>query len=225
MSYLKTLAAPKTWDIERKNRKYTVNPNSGKHSLDSSLPLRVLLRDIIGIAETRKEVRKILNDSEVLVDRVRETDDKTPVGIFDTVSFPEVDKYYRVILKEGRLDLVEISEEESKKKFCKVEDKTNVKDGKLQVNLSDGQNIIYDDEVRVGDGVLLSLPSKEINERIPFEEGSYVYAVDGKFKGKHGEIKELTFSEAIFENDDEEVKTLQKYLIPIGDEEAEISIE
>ena len=57
---LKRKPAPRFWPIHRKELPWVVKPSSGSHSLQNCLPLTLVLRDILGIAQTRKEGKLIL---------------------------------------------------------------------------------------------------------------------------------------------------------------------
>src|SRR3989344_2156643 len=59
MSKLKRLASPKFWPIERKKKRYVVKPKPGPHSLEKSLPLGIIIRDVLHYAEN-KNVEKVI---------------------------------------------------------------------------------------------------------------------------------------------------------------------
>lgn len=58
--HLKRLFAPKTWDIKRRGIKFIAKPIPGAHKISMSLPLNVILRDILKYANTNKEVKLML---------------------------------------------------------------------------------------------------------------------------------------------------------------------
>ena len=138
---LKRKPAPRFWPIHRKELPWIVKPSSGSHSLQSCLPLTLVLRDILGVAQTRKEAKMILSEGKVLVDgKIRRKDD-FPVGLMDVISMPDADKYYRVMPSHKGLVLNPISKEEANFKLLRVEDKTTVKNG-VQIALHDGSNML-----------------------------------------------------------------------------------
>jgi small subunit ribosomal protein S4e len=94
---LKRKPAPRFWPIHRKEDPWVVKPSSGPHSLDKCLPLTLVLRDILGVAETRKEAQTILNQGKVLVDGKIQLKDDFPVGLMDVISIPDADQYYRLM--------------------------------------------------------------------------------------------------------------------------------
>ena len=148
---------------ESKHIHITANP--GAHALDSGLPLGILLRDNLGLASTMGEVKKLLNNKEVLVDGKRRRDHGFLVGLFDVLSIPESKKYYRMVLdKKGRLALKEISAQESSVKLEKVVGKTMLSSGKIQFNLHDGRNMVSTTAANVGDSFLVMLPEAKLKK-------------------------------------------------------------
>jgi ribosomal protein S4E len=65
---LKRKPAPRFWPIHRKEFTWVVKPSPGPHSLQNCLPLAIVLRDILGFAQTRKEAKSIVSQGKVYVD-------------------------------------------------------------------------------------------------------------------------------------------------------------
>ncbi|MEM4733906.1 MAG: S4 domain-containing protein, partial [Candidatus Bathyarchaeia archaeon] len=126
---LKRKVAPSFWPIHKKEFYWAVRPSAGPHSLEKCLPLAVVLRDILGVAENRKEAKSILAQGKVYVDgKIRRSDD-FPVGLMDVIAIPELDKFFRLLPSHKGLILNPISKEEASFKLFRVEDKTLVKNG------------------------------------------------------------------------------------------------
>lgn len=194
------MSASRSWKIERKMHRWTVKPEPGPHS-KNAIPLLLLVRDILHLADNSGEVKRILNESNVRVDGRVRRDHKFPIGMFDVISIPLIGKYFIALPdKEERISFKEIKEEESRTKLCKVKDKTTVKGGKIQLNLHDGKNILLDQftnekDVKTGDSILVSLPTSKgerikIVDRFLYAEGSRAIVGAGKHMGEIGEIKE-----------------------------------
>ena len=64
MAHLKRQKIPKTWPIYRKGTKYIAMPT---HNISNSIPLLVILRDILKIAKNRKEVKRAINSRFLLL--------------------------------------------------------------------------------------------------------------------------------------------------------------
>lgn len=94
---LKRKPAPRFWPIHRKEFQWIVRPSPGPHSLEKCLPLSLVLRDIIGVAETRKEAKIIVSQGKVYVDEKVRRKDSFPVGLMDVISMPDMNKFYRVM--------------------------------------------------------------------------------------------------------------------------------
>jgi small subunit ribosomal protein S4e len=196
--------APRFWSIHRKELPWIVKPSSGPHSLQSCLPLTIVLRDMLGVAQTRKEVKMILSEGKVQVNgKIRRKDD-FPVGLMDVVSMPEVGKFYRVMPSHKGLVLNSISKKEAGFKLARVEDKSVVKGG-VQIALHDGSNIY----VKVADPknpqvvaydtfdvLKITYPEKQVILSLKTKEGNLAVITGGKNIGKLGKIVEIEKTEA-----------------------------
>ena len=201
---LKRKPAPAFWPIHRKELPWVAKPSSGPHSLEKCLPLTLVLRDILGVAQTRKEGKLILAQGKVIVDgKVRKKDD-FPVGLMDVISLPDVDKYYRVMPSHKGLVLTPISKEQSKTKLVRVEDKSTVHNG-VQIALHDGTNILikvadpkHPQEVKYEtfDILKVTYPEKQVVQSLKTKEGNLAIITGGKNIGKQGKIVEIEKTEA-----------------------------
>ena len=201
---LKRKPAPRFWPIHRKELPWILKPSSGSHSLESCLPLTLVLRDMLGVAQTRKESKMILSGGKVLVDgRVVKKDD-FPVGLMDVVSMPDADKYYRVMPSHKGLILNPISKEEASFKLVRVENKVTVSGG-VQVALHDGTNML----VKVADPknpaevtyetfdiLKVNYADKQVASTLKTKEGNLAIITGGKNIGKQGKIVEIEKTEA-----------------------------
>ena len=94
---LKRKPAPRFWPIHRKEMPWIVKPSSGSHSLQNCLPLTLVLRDILGVAQTRRESKMILSQGKVQVNSKVMKKDDFPVGLMDVISMSDAGKYYRLM--------------------------------------------------------------------------------------------------------------------------------
>jgi small subunit ribosomal protein S4e len=193
---LKRLLSPKFWKLSKKEYKWVVSPKPGPHPKFYSIPLQVVVKEILGLVETGKEAKTIIRSGEILVDGIARKDHGYPAGLFDVIAIPKIKKYYRIVpklclKKENELEVIEIPESESKKKICKILNKTMVS-GKIQLNLSDGKNILTaEKKYKTGDTVLLEVPSLKILDHIPLAAGNIGIVSKGKSEGKIGKIKSI----------------------------------
>ena len=217
--HLARLAAPKTWQIDRKGTVFITKPVSGPHGLQSGMPINVILKEMLKYAATTREVKKILNTNEVKVDGTARKDFRFPVGIFDTLEFPSINEQFRIILnKSGKLDLVKIKKEEASVKPSKIVGKTMAK-GKLQLNLYDGKNILVSGgNYTVGDSVLLSLPDQKITKHLKLDKKSSIFLVGGKHTGEIGHVEDIIQNKIIYKDSSGNlVETLKKYAFVVGE--------
>ena len=188
----KRISAPRSWSVARKEHFWTVKPRPGPHPKDRSLPLLLLVRDILKLADNAREARKILTEGNIVVNGKVRRDYKFPVGLFDVISIPKLNEHYVMLMdRRGVLTLVPIKEEEAKMKLCRVENKTTLKGGKIQINLHDGRNLLDDSlHVKTHDSLLISLENGEVLKVLPYEEGSKVVVFGGKHTAQIGELVE-----------------------------------
>lgn len=189
MTHLKRQQVPKSWPIHRKGTAYVVRANS---NMENGIPLLVVLRDILKVAQNRKEVKKAIYDKSILVNAKLARDDKNSVLLFDTLTLVPSKKSFRVGLSEkGKFILNEIKESESLKKVSKVVDKKTLKGKKVQLNLSDGRNYLSNMKCNVGDSVVINLKDKKIEKCLEFNEKSNAFVFAGKHSGEEGIIEKI----------------------------------
>lgn len=225
--HLKAYFAPRSWKIERKGKKYIAKPSPGTHKTEHSMPLSVILRDVLKYATTKREVRHILNKKNVLVDNVVRTDYRFPMGLFDVLSLKEIDENFRVVLdKKGKISIIKIGQEDSKIKPYKIIGKRKVK-GRVQLNFSGGKNILAEeDKYKVGDSVLLDLEKNgKVLEFLPLSKNMVVYLTGGKHIGQTGKVQEIMGKRILYKAEDgEEIETLKEYAFPIGKDKPLIGV-
>jgi small subunit ribosomal protein S4e len=201
---LKRNPAPSFWPIRRKEFIWVTKPSSGPHSLKNCFPLTLVLRDILGVAKTKKEASKILSEGKVVVDGKTRRKTDFPVGLMDVVSIADMNKFFRLIPSHKGLVLNTVSKKEADFKLCRVEDKNTVPKG-VQIALHDGSNIL----IKVADPknppeviyetfdvLKLSLPDKQVLDCIKTKEGNLAVITGGKNIGKQGRIVEIEKTEA-----------------------------
>ncbi len=181
--HMKRLAVPRSWPIKKKLHVWVTKQSPGAHSIDESMPAVVVLRDMLGVCDTAKEAKRIVGNREVLVDGKALKDPRAPIGLMDVVSIPKMNANWRMLLTDkGKLTLVPIEESEAGWKLCRIEDKTLVKGGKVQLNFHDGRNILLDkDDYKTGDVLKVSFDGQKIVEAYPLSSGASALI----FKGVH----------------------------------------
>lgn len=218
-NHLKRIAAPKTWYIGRKESKFITRPMPGPHALHHAMALSVALRELLRVAKSAKESKKIIQHKDVFVDKRKRKDEKYPVGIMDIVEFPQLEEQYRILLdRKGRLTSVKADVKEAATKLARIESKTKISGGKTQLNLLDGRNIIVDkDPYSTGDTLQLSLPDQKILDHFKPEKGALLMLIGGKHSGKIAAIEEVSKDKIIIKvAKNQTMETLKKHAFVIG---------
>jgi len=184
--HLKRNSMPRTWPLKRKGTKYVAIPSSG---LSKSIPLVVVLRDILDLAKTRREAKKLINQKKVKVNLKIVRDENFPLSLFDILSLEN--KNLKLILENKKFNIIEVKGKETEEKIVKVIGKKVLKGNKIQVNLSDGRNYLTKEKIKTGDSVVLNFKENKISEILPFKDNSKVVFIAGKHLGETGTIDKI----------------------------------
>lgn len=224
--HLKSVATPRTWSVPRKETVFITRPYPGAHPMLYSMPLNVVMKELIKCAQTTKEVRYILKTKQVLVDGVRRQEYKMPVGLMDVVSLSGINEYYRIVLdNRGKIIAVSISKEEAVQKPCRVAGKTLVGKDKFQLNLSGGRNLLVPKaDYAVGDTLLLTLPQQEIKQHLKLEKGMLVYLIGGKHIGETGTVEEIADGKIRVKTGSATYETSKQYAFVVGKEKSLVTL-
>lgn len=220
----KRLSVPKSWPVERKTEVFTVKAGAGPHG-EEGVPLVVLLRDVLGYVDSKKEARYALSEDSILINGEPINDEQRPIGIFDIIAFPGREEYYRVFPDEGgRLALTEIDAESADSRLGKIDGKQQIPGGDTQLTLHDGTNVLIDeDDYNAKDSIVVDNDDKSIVAHFPYEEGALVTAIRGNHGGKIGEIVEIEVAQSsgsnivTVETDDGAFETVEEYVVVIDE--------
>lgn len=220
--HLRRYAVPRAVKLPRKSLPWAVKPGPGPHPSDRSLPLALLLRDILGLTSTLSETKKVLAGRKVLVDGRVRADHRFPVGLMDLVSLPSMGTSFVISVdRNGRL--VPLPTKDASSKLCRVTGKRTVKGGKIQLSLHDGKTVVGDyGEVRVGDSLRISLPEYRVLERIPLQPGVWALITGGKNVGRTGRIARVEGKGVELEENGEKFQAPPEYVFPVGEKPLEV---
>ncbi len=200
--YTKRETVSKSWPVPRKGTKYIVVPS---HSKKSGIPVLLILRDLLGLVKTRRELEKLILEKKVLINNRIIFNANHSLLLFDTISLPTIKKYYLLTYSSsGKMIVNEINESESKEKVSKVINKKIIKGKKIQLNFQDGRNIISKENVKIGDSVLINFDKKSIEKVLPIKEKSKILVIKGKHIGKIGLITKIDGKELHVKIDDKD---------------------
>jgi small subunit ribosomal protein S4e len=178
---------PTSWPLPRKEkRKRFISVPS--HSYNKGISLLFILRDILKIARTRKEVRYMTLNGFVKVNNKIRKDEDFPLGVLDVISLEKSSKNYRLEIVNKKFVLKEVSDKEASKKIVKISGKKVLSSKSIQMNLSDGQNILTKEKFSVGDSVVLNTKENKVDKILPLKEGAKIEVVAGKHAGEKGKL-------------------------------------
>ncbi len=200
--HLKTLAAPKFWPVRNRAGVFTVKPSPGPHPIHRCIPLLILVRDVLGYAKTGKEARKLIAEGHFKVDGRIRRNYKYPVGFMDVLEVVDTGEIYRILpYPRTFFTLHPIDRNEAGFKLGRIEDKSTVKGGHIQLHLHDGRNVL----IRVSDPtnpveakpyktlgtVKISIPEQRLLDYAPLEIGSLVIVFGGRNVGRVGRVVDI----------------------------------
>ncbi|MDP3918908.1 MAG: 30S ribosomal protein S4e [Nanoarchaeota archaeon] len=217
-NHLLRLNAPKSWPIGRKGIVYIRRPNAGAHSLQNSIPLSLVLTNLLDYVRTRKEVKKILYEGKIIVNNKVRKDPSFPVGIMDIVSIPSLNETHRVIYNtKGKFAIIPV-EKENAIRLVKLVNKTILGKDKVQLNFFDGTNIIIaKNNYKVEDTLFINMKDKTVQKHLRLEKGAVVYLTGGKKIGEQGVLEEIKEDKIIVKINESLFETARRYAFVIGD--------
>ena len=191
--HMKRLAAPRSWPLKRKVSIWVTKQSAGAHSIEDSMSAVTVLRDMVGACDTAREAKRIIGNREMFVDGKAVKNPKAPVGFMDVITIPKMNLAYRMLLTDkGKLTLVPIDEAEAAWELCKIENKTVVKGGKIQLNLSGGRNIVLDkNDYKCRDSLKVAFDGQQVMDHYPLQDGSVVFIKEGSQAGAVKTVKSL----------------------------------
>jgi small subunit ribosomal protein S4e len=236
--HLKRLPAPKYWPIKRKTGKFTTRVIPGPHAREQCLTLTLVLREVLGYAENMREVKAILSSGQIKVDGHVRKDPRFPVGLMDVIDITTSGERYRLVPKKrGGLRLVKIDDKEAAFKLCKVESKTMVKGGKVQLGLHDGRSLLLPEgekptKYKTLDTLKISIPEQKILDSVNLEKGVYAVVSQGRNIGNEGKVIAIdkrvgTHASTVTMEDPEgnRFQTALEYVFVVGKSKPEVSLQ
>ena len=237
---LKRESSPSFWPIHRKEATWAPMTRPGPHPRARSIPLNVILRDMMKWVDGGKQASRIIHDSKVKIDGLTRKDHRRAIGLMDIVQVQGITQAYRLLPKPARgLSLLPIRAEETGYKLCKITGKNTLAGGKIQLSLHDGRNLLldgktannYEKGLHVGGALQIALPSQRVISYVAFQEGNLGLVIDGRNEGLYGRIATISPGTesrpriARLETTGESFETPSEYIIPIGTDKPLLSLE
>jgi small subunit ribosomal protein S4e len=157
----------------------------------------LIVRDILGLARTRRETKTIVSQGKIKVDGKVQLEELFPIGLMDVISIPEMKKAYRLLPSRRGLILHPIGKTETMFKLCRIKGKNILKGGRIQLNLHDGRNIRVqvedprkpkEDIFQTLDVLKISVPGQEVTAHLKLATDMHAIIIGGKNVGKFGKI-------------------------------------
>jgi small subunit ribosomal protein S4e len=216
-SHMKRLNAPRYFAIHRKEHKYTIKQNPGRHTLAKSIALTLMIEKV-GLAPTRAESNRAIREGLASVNGKKIMDPKYPVGLNDSISIgPE--HFMIKINEKGQIHILK-NEKHAAKQLYKVVGKYKYAGNKIMLRLHDGNAVNGTNDANVDDSVLIS--DGKISKVVKFHSGSKCEIIDGVHVGKAGTIKEVNAgnmhrskSVLVEQHNGEKFETLAKNIIVV----------
>jgi len=215
--HIKRKPAPKNWPIKRKEKTWTICTKPGPHGREDSLPLGLVLRDILKIAEKSCEYERMLKQKKVLVDGKAVKELAYPVGMMDLITLTDSKTTYRMLpTKKG---VRPIESKDTGKKLLRITGITSINKEKFQYNFHDGRNLLLDKKkYGMNDVVEYSLKDHKITAHHQFKEGADAIITNGAKMGNTGKIEKIKILETpwantvIVKNGDDTYETIFDYV-------------
>ncbi len=230
---VKRTTVPAFWQIARKDKRFVVRTSPGPHPKSYSYPLLVVLRDILGLAKTRREALSVLNEGKIKVDGRVVKSEAFPVGLMDVINLVDVGQCYRMVPSFGRLVPVEIAEKEKDLKLCMVKSKKTGKGAKIGYGLHDGRLIFPEAEVDIkpGDGCIIKVPTQEFQGSFRLNKGSLALLIRGERSGEVATVEDVkpgTYQRGAIATirfaDGTTSELTTSVLLPLGKQQPEITV-
>jgi small subunit ribosomal protein S4e len=188
---VKRQLAPTFWAIKRKEGQFVMRVNPGPHPRIRAYPLGMVLRDVLKVASTGHEVDRILKAGKVKVDGIIRHEPNFAIGLMDVVELAMGQAYRMVPKNSVSLSPIAIEEAEKGLKLIKITSKTTIRGKKIQYGFHDSKTIISDQNLKVGDTCVISLPEVKITDHIAFDKGSIGIIITGENAGAVGKIEDI----------------------------------
>jgi len=177
------------WPVPKKGTKYLA---VASHNQENSIPLVVVMRDLLKLVKNKKELKRALNEKQIKINNKEIREVNYPVSIFDVISLVNSKKNYKAVLSDKKkMVFNEISEKDAETRIYKIIGKKMLPKKIIQLNLMDGRNIISKEKADTGDSVLFNFKENKIVKIIPLEKGKKAFIIKGKHAGNEGKIDEI----------------------------------
>lgn len=136
----------------------------------------------------------------------------------DVISVPSIHENYRLFYDtKGKFKLLALKEDEKDVRLVQIKNKTIIAGKKIQLNNSDGTNLILDKaDYHTGDTLVLSLTDGKVKEHIVLKKGARIYIIGGTKRGVVGTLEDTKENNIIVKTSEGNFETAKRYAFAIG---------
>jgi small subunit ribosomal protein S4e len=214
---LKRQLAPRFWQVNRKSPRFILNTMPGPHTRKLSYPIGVVLRDLLHVCSSIREVKRSLNKGLITVDGKMIHHPNFPVGLMDTVEIKPSKEFYRFVPSNGHPLLpIKINANEKNLKLGKIKSKVSSKKKSYQYCIHDGRTFLSEEAYNVNDTCLVELPKFSIKNHVQLKEGCSVIVTRGENAGNIGKVEGIK---------DGSFSLPKRVLVSIGEKTVELPVD
>lgn len=169
--------------IERKGTKYIARATS---HINNSVPVVIAVRDMLKLARTAKEVKKMIQHKLLKINGKPVNDYRQSILLFNIL---EADKVYELSLLPTK-KFVFVPSKAKNERLCKVTNKRLVSKGAVQLNLHDGSSVLTKEKINVGDSVYLGFDGK-IKKHVALSKDKEAFVFSGKYTGQKVKVSDV----------------------------------
>lgn len=225
--HLKRLAAPKSWPIARKKSVYITRPKPGAHQFRYCMPVSLVLSEILGLTQNKKEVKHVLENKSIMINEKTVRTVKSQFGYMDTLHIPSQNEAYRMLLStRGKLSIIKIPESEAKTTLLRLQKKSTLGKDKIQLSFDNGATVIVKDakDYKIGDSVVYDLTEKKITKQLPLTKGATCQVLSGRNAGLIGIVEDVVGNVVKIKADEISVETRKANTFVIGESKPYITV-
>lgn len=220
-TYLKRIAAPKSWPIARKRTTYIARPKPSGQPMNRTLPVVVVMRDILNLVETSKQAKRLMHAGRVQVNTKNVHDCSDSIGFMDILTVG--DESWRIMINEKNRLTVQPVRKGEEFTVQRIRGKTVLRGGRIQLNCDSGFNTIVEkDTYSIGDSIVVK--KGKMDDHLELKKGASVLITGGTHIGVIGNVEDIQ-QNVLIKTGKEEFETRKEYVYVIGKTKPAFTIE
>ncbi len=219
--HTKRLAAQRYLHIERKVHAYVLKPDSGRHTLGSSIALATVLKEKLGVVGNTREAKHAIMSGSIEVNGKPVRSIRYPLGFGDTVRIkPSGESYAIGVGRKGVVSVNKAQGGDSSGQTFKVVGKYTTGGNKEMLRLHSGTIINSVKDARVNDSV--TVKGGKIEAVLRLEKGARCLVIKGVHASEKGVISGIKNGTALrsatveIEGDGGKTETLLDNVMIVG---------